>query len=448
MPQIPKIKEFINNWDTRGGLFYNVYIFGIAFFVLSGLIQFGYLPFNVGKFFLIVPNIIFMLCWGGRRSYLGLYFSKKLNVVFSLGLQDKNNTTLTIYKDTINNLKSKILENNLEKSIIIKERPRDATFKTKDAAEAKTQLGLRGSVLLIWGEIIETTNIYKLFFSYEFGYPGREKDYYKRIFNKQIDKVLAGKLWSYKGPSSIEILSQNFLEVAYFIFGLTMATLGQFEKSLILLEGFINEWGKSNNLIKKRSLGPALNEAKRILAHIYRDYAELGRYQKNYDNVKIYAQKLLDINYDTISNYSAYLFLAIYYEEGLSDIETAKQTIKEAADIHPPRAALHRFSEAYFAFNDYDFELALGIYDELTRWDHNTSYNAIRRSLFEKYQKTKNLGFWFAEIYIASIFENDKIYGKEEFKKFITKAEKSKDTINYGSLIDRAEKYLIDFKNN
>ncbi len=102
---------------------------------------------------------------------------------------------------------------------------------------------------------------------------------------------MAKKLWSYKGPDLIEILSQNFLEIAYFIFGLTIATTGYLEKSIILLESFVEEWKKSTDLVKKRDLGPALKETDGILAHIYLNYAESHRYEKNMIRWKFMREK-------------------------------------------------------------------------------------------------------------------------------------------------------------
>lgn len=437
-------KNFINEWDTKRGLFYNIHIILISISVFSGLVYFELVSFYVAKILILIPNLIFLVFWIAKRGYLYLSFSKKLNVVFALDLEQKSKSTTKVYKETLEELKRRILENNLQDIIKISEKPKDTTFKSKTAAEAKTEMGLPGSVLLIWGGITERSQRYKLFFSYEFGYPGKEQGYYQRVFNKKVDKVLAKNLWSYAGPDSVEVIAQDFLEVVYFIFGLTMATIGNFDKSISLFENFLEEWRNLSDLVKKRNLGPASMEAKGILARTYLNYAELGRYQGKYEKVNFYAQKAFDINYDQKSNYGACLFLAIYYEEELGDIEQAKKWIKKAEEIAPPRNELYRFGEAYFAINDYNFKLALEIYDEISRWTHDTNYNEIRRSLFEKYGKTKNLGFLFAEIYIAYIFQNDDSYAGKGFKKFIKQAEKNKDT--YDLLITKAKDILIAIK--
>lgn len=440
---ILKIKEFINEWDTKRGLFYNIHIFFITSSILVILISFDLISTSVAKYILLLPNFIFLTLWILRRSYLSLSFSKKLNVVFALNLEDKSKNTLKIYKEIIQELKMKILENNLEDSIEIREKPRDIKFKNKNAAEAKVQMGLPGSVLLIWGGITEGSQKYKLFFSYEFGYPGKKEEYFKAIFDKKVDKVLAKKLWSYN-INSIEGLSQDFLEVIYYILALTMATVNS-EKSVILSENFIKEWKKSNDFIKKRNLGPALVEIERILANIYLNYARLYYDEKNYDKIAVYAKKVLDINYDDKINYYAWLLLAIYYEEGMGDTINSKKCVEEARNIHPSRHEQYRFDDAYFAINDEDFKLFLEIYEELTKWDHDTNYSQIRDSLFRKYKKTENLGFFFAEIYIAYIFQGDKPYGKKKFKKFIKKAEKSKSNIDYSLLISKAKEILSNY---
>ncbi|GAI09852.1 unnamed protein product, partial [marine sediment metagenome] len=210
---IPKIKEFINEWDTKKGLFYNIHIFFITFAVLEILIYFQLISLDNAKSLFLIPNLAFLFLWIFKRSYLNLNFSKKINIVFALDLENKSSRTLKIYRETIENLKMKILESSLENIIKVSEKPKDIKFKSKKAAEVKTEMGLRGSVLVVWGNIIESSQKYKLFFSYQFGYPGREEEFYKRIFMKKVDKVLAKKLWSYAGPNSVELASQDLLEV-------------------------------------------------------------------------------------------------------------------------------------------------------------------------------------------------------------------------------------------
>jgi len=236
-------------------------------------------------------------------------------------------------------------------------------------------------------------------------------------------------------------LSQDFLEVIYYIFALAMATINS-KKSIVLLENFIKEWKKLKDPIKKRNLGPALVEIKGILANIYLNYAGFYLGEENYNKTFDYAKKALDINYDDKINYDALLLLAIYYEEKKGDTPEAKKCVERARNIHPARNEQHRFDDAYFAINDYDFRLFLETYEELAKWTHNTNYNQIRNSLFKKYKKTKNLGFFFAEIYIAFIFQGDKFYGKKKFKEFIKKAEKSKSDIDYSLLISKARGIL------
>jgi tetratricopeptide (TPR) repeat protein len=137
-------------------------------------------------------------------------------------------------------------------------------------------------------------------------------------------------------------------------------------------------------------------------------------------------------------NYSAYLWLAIYYEMAMDDEEKAKEYNEKAFAISPPRQEHCLFNRAYFFINDYDFKSAIEIYEKLARWDHQTNYNQMRNILFKKYEKTKNLGFLFAEAFVASVFQKDEIYGKRKLREFIKKVEKSKDSIDYSALIEKA----------
>lgn len=438
---IPTKEKFLNEWDTNWGLIYNVHIFTIILFILGAFVGLGIIPKNPVLILdiIFIPNIIFLFLWCGRRTYLDLAFSRKLNVVFAIDLENNSKSAHKIYKETLDNLRVKIIENNLEKIILIKEKPEDVSFKTKTAAEAKTQMGLPGSVLLVWGSILENSKKFKIFFSYEFGYPGKEEEHYKNVFKKKVDKVLAQKLWSYIGPQSIDLLSDDFLEVSYFILGLSMASLGFFDKSIILFKNFIKNWKQSTNLIKKRSLGFAIKEAEEVLAKIYINYAELYLYKKNYEKVNEYAQYVLDIDYDNDINYSALLFLAISSEMGEGNTEKAKEYSEKAENIHPSKKGVHLFNKAYFSFKEYDFKSALDVYDQLAQWEHHINYNETRNILFKQWEKTCNLGLFFAEAFVALVFQKDSVYGKKKLKEFIKRAEKSQDGKDYSVLITKAK---------
>ena len=443
---IPSKEKFLNEWDTNWGLIYNIHIFTIICFVLVSLIGLQIIPNKPMLILNIIftPNIIFLFFWLTRRSYLDLAFSRKLNVVFVIDLENNSESAHKIYKETLDNLRAKIIENNLEKTILIKGKPEDISFKTKTAAEAKTRMGLPGSVLLVWGSILENSKKFKVFFSYEFGYPGKEKEYYKNLFQKKVDKVLAQKLWPYMGPQSIDLLSDDFLEVSYFILGLSMASLGFFDKSIVLFKSFIKNWKQSTDLIKKRNLGFAVKEAEGVLAKIYINYAELSLYKENYKKVNEYAQYVLDIDYDNDLNYSAFLFLAISSEIGEDNTEKAKEYSTKAENIHPSKKEVHLFNKAYFLFKEYDLKSALDIYDQLAKWEHHINYNETRSILFKQWEKTHNLGLFFAEAFVALIFQKDSIYGKKKLKEFIKRAEKSKDSKDYSILVSRAKSLIIN----
>lgn len=439
---IPNKKDFLGDWDTNWGLIYNIHIFIFTTVFLGALLSFNLIATSYIIYIIFIPNFIFLLVWSVRRSYLDVVFSKKLNVVFAVDLKDKDVNTHKIYREAIANLKSKIIENNLENIIVVREKPDDITFKSKTAAEAKITMGLPGSVLLIWGNVMETSLRFKLFFSYEFGYPGKEKEYHKKIFSQKIDKLLAQKIWAYGGPESIELLSQNFLEISYFIFGLTMASLGKFEDSVILFNNLLEEWKKLTDLVKKRNLGSAIKEAEGVLTKIYSYYATVYSLNEDYEKMKIYAEKVLRLDYDVKMNYSAYLWLAVYYEIMMDDEKKAMEYNEKALLICPPRSEHCLFNKAYFFINHHDFESAMEVYKKLSQWDHQTNYNQMRNFLFKKYERTGNLGFLFVEAFIVLIFQEDKIFGKRKLKEFIKKAKKSKDSIDYSILIKEANSLI------
>jgi len=196
------------------------------------------------------------------------------------------------------------------------------------------------------------------------------------------------------------------------------------------------------DLVKKRNLGSAIKEAEGVLTQIYFYYALTYSLKEDYEKMKTYAQNILDLNYDSKTNYSAYLWLSVYYEMVADDEVKAKEYNEKAAAISPSRAEHCSFNRAFFFVKDRDFKPAVEIYERLAQWDHQTNYSQMRSILFNEYKKTKNLGFLFVEAFVALVFQEDKVFGKKKLREFINKVKKSDDSVDYSALTDKALELL------
>lgn len=436
-----------SRWDTKNGLLvYGIDIFGISLLFVSILLASKMISLNLGWILLLVPVASFVIVWLFRRSYFWLFFSQKINIVFILDLKDKEKSTLKSYKETLRELNRKLIENNLKKHIKVIEKPEDMKFESKDAAEAKTKLGLYGSTLIIWGDIMESSGKYKLFFSYQFGYPGKEENYYKSIFNHHIDKAFINRSWAHKGPESVEILADDLLQVALYILGFTAVSFGRFNVGSKLFEIIRSDYETIKNLLRRRDLGKFISEVNQGLVISYMKYlqtyenliyeSEYNNAKKDYENMKFFADKILEINYNNQFNYLAHISLALYYEQK-GEREKSKEQTKIAEDIHPQKQNLHILNKAYYAIADYDFPVAIKLYEELLRFNYDIS-GRLRSFLANKGKKYNNLGFCFFEIFIAHYFDKDLKYSKREFKKLIKKMERDNSS-KYQILISKVK---------
>lgn len=439
LPNLPIIKTN-SRWDTKKGLLYNINIFSVSLLFVIALVILKIISINFGKYLLFIPNALFLFAWVIRRSYFLFFFSKKICIVFSLNLEEKKKSTIRAYRETIQELNRRLLENNLEKYVKARERPYDIKFKSKTAAEAKTKLGLPGSILFIWGNIIESSGKYKLFFSYEFGYPGRKEEYYKSIFANHVDKAMINRLWNYKGPESVEILADDLLQVSLFITGSTAITVGRLKMGSKLFEIIKSDYNKAD-LLRKKNLGKFILEVDRMLVFSYRTFLMIHERNENYKKNKFFADKILEINYDRESNYFAHIALAIFYEEK-GNRRKSKAHTRKAEKIHPPKQNSYILNNAYYAIAEYRFDDAIRFYKELLSLNHDANYSRVRCFLAKKGRQYNNLGFYFAEAFIAHFFENDLKYSKREFKKLIKKMKNDKDSSKYKTLILTAKELI------
>lgn len=169
------LKEILhprNHWSTRRGFWpHSLRIFCVSFglvatflITLSAILSAIEVPTlktwlsQNTLYFLLSPlatvSVYWIIFWLGR-TWWKIVFSRKMNVVFAHNLECAPEF-VTRYDELIEDLRNQLRESNLGGEINIQKKPPDIHFKNRTAAEAKTQLGLHGSTLLIWGHSQKT----------------------------------------------------------------------------------------------------------------------------------------------------------------------------------------------------------------------------------------------------------------------------------------------------
>ena len=435
-----------SRWDTRGGF----WPYTLKFFIFSMAVDvFLLLPLTtrvLPSWVLLFPFGAVALYWfifATKRSWLGVVISRKTNVVLAYNLEGMNKDFLKKYNFFVKNLENKIRENNLGNEIRIISMPSDTRFKEDDVAEAKTRLGITdGSTLVIWGHAVHQKNgkvSFRTKFSCEFGAPkGIKRSIAKIIFKKDIARGNSLIQPTFDFNVESDVLDEQILESALFILGLTAASYPS-EASIIKAIKFLDEFMKlyhSSNLTRKFTMGSAVGVVEERLKKLKSFMAEKNLNRHDYKSARSYFEDIIKIDK---YNYSALIGLA-FCCESMGERPEAMRLTNEAAQRSPANSYEHLFNFAYFALEDNNFSEAIRNYDAIPA-DASLEANSIRVFLYDKYLKTHDPKFLFAEGLIALKFQGDIKSGKKLLKDFLKKARKSEFQI----LINKASSLLGEY---
>lgn len=431
---VKKATEYpANTWKG----FKRLIIYGL---ILTGIGDYFLIPFLQDRLAITTKTsrIIFIVSFSALLFLVLVYFiihrflttirisfSKKLNIVLAYDITTARNVEKVqkSYKKLETSLNSNIRLNSLEKSIKVIVAPQDTKFSSSNA-EAKTNLGLVGSTLVVWGDVVTEKRIdkFRTRFSYEFGHashidPDKAKNSVNEYISKLVDK---GLFHPVKNTSSN--LEQSLTFTTLFILGFCTLSLGDFKKSEGLFEKFLELYKKSDSLLLKYDLSVAKNEAIKHLIWmyangIYRSYSSSN--QKNKNAVKDYALKIIALDE---KNYDANLALA-FLSETEGDQVSAISYNNIASASAGDRNFSHLFNNAYFAIGRKDYPEAVKIYDDLSlqKEDLGTNLFDVANNLNDKYKSTNDLGFLFAEGYVTFTW-GEKRMGERILREFLKKA--------------------------
>ncbi|MBI2592610.1 MAG: hypothetical protein HYW37_00390 [Candidatus Colwellbacteria bacterium] len=361
---------------------------------------------------LLIPLLGYWAFFSSKRFLLPLLFSDRVNIVIAYNLSGAAKSFIGRYNLFINNLENKLREENLEKYIKIVKAPSDITFTGHAAAEAKTKLSLKGSTLVIWGHPENTRRgvvSLKTLFSYEFGYPtGSDEDLAKQSFAKNIRRGLE----KFQFEIQDDVLDY-YIAVSLLVLGNTAASFGLLKESERLFEEFIELFRKSN-FKTQFIMAPAYGVVEENLKQIKLGLCEESFWANDYESMKNYAESVIKLDKN---NYFANIQMAIYWE--LTGDRAKARQFNDIAYLHnTQRMHNHLFSDAYLALADGKYDEAIKKYKLIPP---KTSINVeqVRAFLYDRYKKTNDPAFLFAEGLVTSKWHTDTGDAKQTLEEFL-----------------------------
>lgn len=376
---------------------------------------------------------------------ISVSFSKKINIVLAYNLESvlvlNTEKFQKKYKSLEINLKKYIRIYELENSISVIVAPADVKL-SNSSAEAKTKLGLLGSTLLVWGDLVlqNKTYFFRTRFSYEFGYKknislvkARENvsKYIESFTNKRLYPSVRNRLSSFE---------ENLLLTCLFILGFSTFSVRDYKKSIFLFETFRKSL-KESNIITQYDFSSLNNEVKGLLVQMYINeinyFYGLKSIIKNIVVIKEIANKIIEID---LYNYQCNIVLAFVSEiEGNRSL--ALKYNKVAEMNIPINNYAHLFNQAYFSLIDENFTKTIEIYKSIPVGNQNLNLSTSEVSNFmnEKFFTTGKLEFLFADGYICYMWD-DKNRGKKMLKSFTEKAKSN----NFVILVNEANNILTE----
>ncbi len=424
--------------DTWNG-FWRIIPFGTAltiifdYYIVLPLLD-KYLAIN-----LTLIKYIFFATFSVILCYIFYFFIKRLIITLEVSFSNKVNIVLAYnlesvfvlneekfqkkYKKLYITLVDQIRFHNLIDFVKIIQAPSDISL-SNSSAEAKTKLGLLGSTLLVWGDVVEQKKSYffRTKFSYEFGHSKKlSVNKARENVNKYIDSFINKGLYP-SVKNSLSSFEENLFLTSLFILGFSVLTIGNFKKAKLLFEAFRDGF-KNTNLITQSDFYTLNKEVKRFLTQIY--FFEIEQFHgilsvtQNKDIIKNLSLKVIDLEPD---NYRAHITLALLFElEG--DRSSALESNKIAQSCATPYDYAHIFNYAYFYLSDGDFENAIKFYKTVPNngQDINTYTSEVSNFMYKKFSDTSRLEFLFADGYVSYLWD-DKFRGKKVLDDFILKA--------------------------
>ena len=442
MGYIKEFELFRYPWDTKKGLCYYLFYWFVFILLFFSLTKFNISLINFFVYLWIIPSGIFSLYWAFKRiNYI--YLSGKLHVVFAVTIDYENEELLRIYKELINDFREKLKDYNLGRKVKVKVKNFDIKFSDNSAAEAKTELNMPCSTLIISGLPITSRGEteFKLNFHYEFIRPGKknekEKDeYYKKIIGLSVSKSLGVKSWSLKNNIySKKALYGGLFNAATYILALCIGTTGYLDDAEKLLKPTINE---CNDRINKEptKYGPLTTEVKNLLFSIYYIRFDTKKWNLDVHELSPLAEKMYQ--WDKY-NFSALMSMAIV-SELRNERNNAREYTRRAEIRHRKNIIIYKFNHLYFYLTEGNYKQAVGVLDELSRkLVHETDIGFIVKFLYYKYEETKDIALLF-NIGSVGLLGGAEKFGENELRNFINIAEK-KDN-KYKILIDKAKELI------
>lgn len=367
----------------------------------------------------VIPLVInFINFVWHRYPSLRIPFSAKTNIVFAYNLKGINEDKfIKKYNSLVEQVRNEIDSQGLGKRIEVIVARSDIRFKEPSAAEAKVLLGLQGSVLLVWGYVISNNGQIKFNtkFSYEFAYPQKiAVNEAKKNINLYLERVMERGLFS-SLKTNISTFRDQITPTLYFILGLTTFSMKFFEKSENFFLAF-KDYYKKSDIMRKRDLGPTYAECNEMLFAMYLDqipYLSVESKEESINKSEELVCKMLGIK---PKDYLANLTLAYIFDlRGNHDMAVSQTEI--AGSVAPKKFHEHLFNRAYFELHNTNYSLALQVYESIPD-ESSVVATEVARYLSEKYSKTKDPAFMFADAYV-SIRWGDKVTGKKSLKKFL-----------------------------
>ncbi len=294
-------------------------------------------------------------------------------------------------------------------------------------------MGLFGSTLLIWGDVVsdQGTAKFRTRFSYEFGYSAKiSQTEAQRIVREYIDSFINKGLF-FPVKNTRASLEDNLLVTSLFILGFTTFSLGQFDNATILYEKF-REHYRNASLMQQADFASANSEVKKSLAVIYIYYVNnlLRVRHVDREKVKKLCQKILTLNSDY---YSVHMILARMADED-GDRSSAIFHTDNAEAVGGNQFA-HVFNRAYFALSEGRFDDAIAIYENIPKEGIGVDISSAANYLDDIFLRNKVPAYQFGDGYITYTW-GDRDRGKKILKSFVDETRDPK----YKSLIDFSSK--------
>ena len=437
MPNVEKFTLFKYPADTKKGLYYYS-------FWLIALLSILYKSFN--ELFIIfyyiwsIIFLIFLIWWLYKRVSYNYWFNK-FYVIFAVTIDYEDKKLYKTYKELIGSFEELLKGYRLSKKIKIKEKPVDIKFSDHSAAEAKTKINTLCSTLIISGLPITTNSKtrFKFNYHYEFLYPDKKskEDYYKKLFNKKISKILTGKKWEVinNDIDSKSTLYEDTFLVSTYILSLCAGSMGNFDKAIELIEPTRDECNKN---INKKEFGPLIAEVREFLFEIYKAKFRSGYWNLNLDELKPVAEKMEELEK---RHYDTYMVMSIINELG-KNRKKAKEYTMRAENSHPRNIYDYMFNYLYFYLTEGNYPKALETLKEMRKLIGERNPKEIINFLYKQHEKLGDPALLFNIGVVIFIWGEEEL-GKIELNKFIQKIKKDD---KYKILVDASVELLEKVK--